>query len=135
MSLIDVYTFEMDVQELESVGDSTHVHGAGCRVVRPPALARGVCLRWFRRAPHRTRHPTLGHNSTMARTDGKEDIADGLVASTSFRAPSLSPKKPAPKKTDVKKADKADTKKPTPVAVSGRNPFVRAFAPQYAKRG
>jgi kinetochore protein Spc7/SPC105 len=34
----------------------------------------------------------------MAHVDGKENIADGLVASTSFKAPSLSPKKSASKK-------------------------------------
>ncbi|KAJ4990474.1 chromosome segregation protein [Stagonosporopsis vannaccii] len=34
----------------------------------------------------------------MARTDGKENIADGLVASASFRAPSPSPAQAAPKK-------------------------------------
>ena len=47
---------------------------------------------------HRTRHPTLRHNTTMAHVDEKENIADGLVTNTSFKAPSLSPKKSAPKK-------------------------------------
>ena len=34
----------------------------------------------------------------MAHVDEKENIADGLVANTSFQAPSLSPKKTVPKK-------------------------------------
>ncbi|KAJ8106062.1 hypothetical protein OPT61_g9788 [Boeremia exigua] len=42
--------------------------------------------------------PPLGRNTTMAQDNGTDSIADGLVAGTSFRAPSLSPKKAAPKK-------------------------------------
>ena len=38
----------------------------------------------------------------MAHVDEKENIADGLVASTSFKAPSPSPKKSAPKKKRAK---------------------------------
>lgn len=38
----------------------------------------------------------------MAQVDGKENIADGLVANTSFKAPSLSPKKAAPRKKRAK---------------------------------
>lgn len=49
-----------------------------------------------------TRHPTLRHNTTMAHADEKENIADGLVPSASFKAPSLSPKKAAPKKKRAK---------------------------------
>jgi hypothetical protein len=38
----------------------------------------------------------------MAHVDEKENIADGLVASAPFKAPSLSPKKSAPKKKRAK---------------------------------
>lgn len=38
-----------------------------------------------------TTHAT--HDTTMAQPDGKENIADGLIANTSFKAPALSPKK------------------------------------------
>jgi kinetochore protein Spc7/SPC105 len=45
----------------------------------------------------------------MAQTDSKENIADGLIANGSFKAPAQSPKKPAlsPKKSSRKTRSKS----------------------------
>jgi hypothetical protein len=58
---------------------------------------------YFRRAAHQdTPHFANRHTATMAHVDEQENIADGLVASASFKASSLSPKKAAPKKKRAK---------------------------------
>ena len=57
-------------------------------------IDRAFCLPCFRlehlaaQTPHHT-----SHDSTMAQTDEKENIADGLIANTSFKQSALSPRK------------------------------------------
>ncbi|KAG9198249.1 hypothetical protein G6514_010339 [Epicoccum nigrum] len=67
----------------------------------------------------------------MAHVDGKENIADGLVASTSLKAPSLSPKKTAPKKKRAKSIGPGGLEKEeeAPLKESKGNRRKSAFVP------
>ncbi|KAF1934210.1 Spc7-domain-containing protein [Didymella exigua CBS 183.55] len=67
----------------------------------------------------------------MAHLDGKENIADGLVASASFKAPSLSPKKAAPKKKRAKSIGPGGLEKEEEAPLKARNGNRRksAFVP------
>lgn len=67
----------------------------------------------------------------MAHVDGKENIADGLVASSSFRASSASPKKSAPKKKRAKSIGPGGLEKEeeAPLKASSGNRRKSAFVP------
>ncbi|OSS44410.1 hypothetical protein B5807_10839 [Epicoccum nigrum] len=67
----------------------------------------------------------------MAHVDGKENIADGLVASTSLKAPSSSPKKTAPKKKRAKSIGPGGLEKEeeAPLKESKGNRRKSAFVP------
>ena len=67
----------------------------------------------------------------MAQVDEKENIADGLVASTSLKAPSLSPKKTAPKKKRAKSIGPGGLEKEeeAPLKESKGNRRKSAFVP------
>ena len=67
----------------------------------------------------------------MAHVDEKENIADGLVASTSLKAPSLSPKKTAPKKKRAKSIGPGGLEKEeeAPLKESKGNRRKSAFVP------
>ena len=56
-----------------------------------------------------TTNPIEYHDGNMAQTGAKENIADGLIANGSFKAPSQSPKKSAlsPKKSSHKTRSKS----------------------------
>lgn len=89
-------------------GGGNAVTGSGEGVHGPDDPLFVVLFTYIRAlVPNNTTTPI--HDQTMAQTGGKENIADGLTAKGSFRAPSQSPNKSAlsPKKSSRKTRSKS----------------------------